>query len=208
MHLIKNRLTTTFLAALAMLISACSSYDSRLADRRTMYLGQAGDVWFGGEFQNRPMDNVSYWDGDHVSGAPRIRIHLGEQRAYFYKGGQLVGVSEVSTGREGHGTPAGDYKVINKSRDHISNAWGNFVDRDGNVVVSAVSVKRDTPPPGTHFEGSPMPYFVRLTNTGIGLHAGFLPGYPASAGCIRMPEHMARHFFHNVSPGTPVPITY
>jgi lipoprotein-anchoring transpeptidase ErfK/SrfK len=51
-----------------------------------------------------------------------------------------------------------------------------------------------------------MPYFMRIVD-GVGMHAGYLPGYPASHGCIRMPEFMAENFFKTVSPGTPVTIT-
>jgi lipoprotein-anchoring transpeptidase ErfK/SrfK len=51
-----------------------------------------------------------------------------------------------------------------------------------------------------------MTNFMRLTPDGIGMHAGFLPGYPASHGCIRMPEHMSENFFNNVNLGTPVTI--
>jgi lipoprotein-anchoring transpeptidase ErfK/SrfK len=52
-----------------------------------------------------------------------------------------------------------------------------------------------------------MPYFMRVTG-GIGMHEGFLPGYAASHGCIRMPGFMAERFFENVSVGTPVTVTY
>ena len=52
-----------------------------------------------------------------------------------------------------------------------------------------------------------MPYFMRIVG-GIGMHAGYLPGYPASHGCIRMPEFMAENFFNSVSVGTPVTITH
>jgi lipoprotein-anchoring transpeptidase ErfK/SrfK len=71
------------------------------------------------------------------------------------------------------------------------------------VVVSNVGVKRDPKPSGTSFRGAPMPYFMRI-HGGVGMHAGFLPGFAASHGCIRMPERMAQIFFANVSHGTPV----
>ncbi len=65
-----------------------------------------------------PMDNVSYWDGDNVSGKASIKINLREQRAYFYKGGKLVAISEVSTGREGSETPKGKFKIVQKDKNH------------------------------------------------------------------------------------------
>ena len=153
-----------------------------------------------------PRDTVSYWDGDHASGSPSIKISLGEQRAYFYKGGVLVGVSQLSTGREGLNTPAGNYKIIQKDKDHASSLFGDYVDSSGKVVVANIEIKKDPKPAGTHFQGTPMRYFMRIVS-GTGLHAGYLPGYPASHGCIRMPEFMAENFFRSVSVGTPVTIT-
>jgi len=150
-------------------------------------------------------DSVSHWDGEGVRGEPRIRIDLGEQRAYFYKGAELVGVSVVSSGREGFGTPAGQFKVSQKNIDHRSNLYGDYVDGAGNVVRKNVDMRKDPKPPGTIFRGAPMPYFLRI-HGGVGMHAGFLPGYPASHGCIRLPKHMARHFFDNVQAGTPVEV--
>jgi len=153
-----------------------------------------------------PRDTVSYWDGDNANGSPSVKISLGEQRAYFYKGGVLVGVSQLSTGREGLNTPTGTFKIIQKDKDHVSSLFGDYVDSSGNVVVPNVDVKKDPKPPGAHFKGTPMPYFMRIVS-GTGMHAGYLPGYPASHGCIRMPEFMAEDFFRSVSLGTPVTIT-
>ncbi len=199
------RLTFSSLSTLgfALLLAACGSPDPRY-DRETVYLGA----------QTRPpqperssFDNVSYWDGDHVSGSPKVVVNLTEQRAFFYKGGELVGVSMISTGREGFGTIDGAFKVIQKSPNHRSNLYGDFVDANGNVVVKDVDTRKDKPPAGTKYLGASMPYFMRVKG-GTGLHAGFLPGYPASHGCIRMPEFMARNFFNNVELGTPVSIVH
>ncbi len=186
------------LAALA----GCASHDRRLTSSTTRYLTSAGDV------VAKPSnvginDTVSYWDGDGVSGSPSITIDLGEQKAFFYKDGRLVGVSMISSGREGYRTPPGQYKVLQKSKDHVSNLYGDYVDHGGNVMVANVGVKRDPKPPGAKFRGAPMPYFLRF-HGGYGLHAGFLPGFAASHGCVRMPERMAQIFFANVSHGTPV----
>src|ERR1700677_340140 len=70
-------------------------------------------------------DNVSYWDGDGVSGNPSLRISLGEQRVYFYKDDQLVGVSLISSGREGLNTGAGNFHIIQKDKDHKSSLFGD-----------------------------------------------------------------------------------
>lgn len=150
-------------------------------------------------------DYVSYWDGDGMSGAPSVTIDLSDQKAYFYKGGQLAGVSALSTGDERHATTTGKFKIIQKDQWHKSNLYGDFVDASGNVVVANIDVTKDKAPPGTRFEGSKMHHFMRFVG-GIGMHEGFLPGYAASHGCVRMPGHMAAIFYNNVAIGTPVTV--
>jgi lipoprotein-anchoring transpeptidase ErfK/SrfK len=151
------------------------------------------------------VDNVSYWDGDGIAGRPSIKIDLEAQRASFYRGQQIVGVSIVSTGREGHDTPPGKYRVTDKDKDHASSIYGDYVDESGQVIVPNVQNKKDPRPPGTVFRGAAMPYFLRIHGS-IGMHAGYLPGYPASHGCIRLPETMAIKFFENAPIGTSVEI--
>jgi L,D-transpeptidase catalytic domain len=105
------------------------------------------------------------------------------------------------------GTTTGSFKIIQKDQNHVSSQYGDYVDSADNVVVANVDVGKDPKPPGTHFKGAPMPYFMRIVG-GTGLHAGYLPGYPASHGCIRMPEFMAENFFRSVSVGTPVTVSH
>jgi lipoprotein-anchoring transpeptidase ErfK/SrfK len=150
-------------------------------------------------------DDISYWNAIGSQGEPRIVIDLDDQRAYFYKGKHIVGVSVVSTGREGYDTPAGEFRITDKDRDHVSSLYGDYVDQSGQVVVENVESDKDPRPPGTTFRGAAMPYFLRI-HGGIGMHAGYLPGYPASHGCIRLPEEMAIQFFKNAPVGTPVEI--
>jgi hypothetical protein len=186
-----------------LLFAGCAeSEKSRLANPNTAYLGGGG--YLGGQPDSN-YDPISYWDGDGVQGPPSVKIYLQEQRAQFYKGDQLVGVSQVSAGREGHDTPKGNYKIIQKDKDHASNLYGDYVDSFGTVVQKEVEVGKDPKPPGAVFKGAPMPYFMRITG-GVGMHEGYLPGYPASHGCIRMPAKMAETFFNNVQMGTPVQI--
>lgn len=186
--------------AFTILLSACG-HDAR-DGRNTQYLGGGGRT-----SQSASHDTVSYWDGGSASGAPSVVIDLGDQRAYFYKGGKLVGVSSVSTGREGYDTPTGNFKIIQKNKDHKSNLYGDYVDAAGNVIQKDIGVKTHPKPPGAIFDGAKMPYFMRVVG-GTGMHAGFLPGYAASHGCIRMPEFMAEKFFNAVSMGTPVTIRH
>lgn len=149
-------------------------------------------------------DDISYWDGDDVTGSPLIKINRAEQKAYFYKGGKLVGVSKISSGKEDKGTPAGSYKIIQKNKDHRSNIYGVFKDKvTGETIDDSVDIREKQVPPGAIFVNAPMPNFMRF-NGAIGLHTGYLPGYPASSGCVRMPHHMAEKFFENVEIGTPV----
>ena len=189
-----------FSIALLLLAAGCAE-DPRYS-AQTQYLGGA----YGNAPAGPPQDSVSYWDGDSASGKPSITISLREQRAYFYKSGVLVGVSQLSTGREGLNTPYGHFSIIQKDINHVSSLFGDYVDAAGNVVKPNVDVTKDPKPPGTHFKGTPMPFFMRIVS-GTGFHAGYLPGYPASHGCIRMPEFMAENFFKSVSLGTPVTIT-
>jgi lipoprotein-anchoring transpeptidase ErfK/SrfK len=187
---------------IAVLLFAAGCGEDPRFSAKTQYLGGA----YGNAPAGPAHDTVSYWDGDSTNGKPSITISLREQRAYFYKSGVLVGVSQLSTGREGLNTPYGRFSIIQKDVNHVSSLFGDYVDSAGNVVVPNVDVTKDPKPPGARFRGTPMPYFMRIVS-GTGLHAGYLPGYPASHGCIRMPEFMAENFFKSVSLGTPVTIT-
>lgn len=153
-----------------------------------------------------PRDVISYWSGEPGNGPARIRIVLSEQTAYFFRGNILVGKSWLSTGDAAHPTPTGNFRILQKNKWHKSSRYGVFVDEAGNVVDGDVDSKKDPVPPGLKYEGANMTNFMRLTNDGVGMHAGFLPGYAASHGCIRMPEHMSEHFFNNLTEGTPVTI--
>lgn len=143
-------------------------------------------------------------DPRSVPGKTSIVIDLSEQRAYLYRGKTLVIESYASTGREGYSTPTGKFSVIQKDRDHRSGLYGAYV-ANGRVIVPNVDVRKTRRPSGTVFEGAPMPYFLRIVG-GIGLHAGHVPNYPASHGCIRLPEGDAREFFEVAKLGTPVTI--
>ena len=144
-----------------------------------------------------------YWKGDAVPGSPKIIVYLREQKAYFYKGKQVVGESTVSTGKSGFSTPPGHYHVISKDRNHVSSEFGDYVDDSGKVVKSNIDVRKDSQPSGTHFDGARMPYCMHF-NGGYAMHEGYVPPYAASHGCIRLPKGMAEHFFHASSEGTPV----
>ena len=132
----------------------------------------------------------------------RIEVDLTDQKATLLHHGKVVAISPISSGREGKTTPAGRYRIIQKSPDHRSSLYGNYV-RGGKVVKENIDIRKGGRPPGSRFEGVPMPYFMRFTGA-YGLHAGNVPGYPASAGCVRLPPRHAKRFYHAVKLGTPV----
>lgn len=200
--------SAAFAITLTTLFAGCMASDPRLSTD-TVYLGgrRVASGRSAGDDKRMNYDNVSYWDGDHASGSPRIAIKLSEQKAYFYKGDQLVGISIISTGREGFGTPSGTFHIQQKDQHHESSRFGDYVSAStGEVIKSDVDRNKDPMPRGAKYDGAKMPYFMRV-NGGVGMHEGFLPGYPASHGCIRMPGFMAEAFFNNVSVGTPVSIS-
>jgi lipoprotein-anchoring transpeptidase ErfK/SrfK len=181
-------------------LAACSDEDIPPDNESKSFTGGALD-----RGNQQTGDSISYWAGDGASGHPSIKIDLENQRAYFYKGHKIVAISVVSTGREGYDTPAGEFRVVEKDIDHTSSLYGDYVDRSGEVIVKNVDNQKDRQPRGTVFRGAPMPYFLRI-HGGIGMHAGYLPGYPASHGCIRLPEEIAVKFFENAPVGTPVEV--
>jgi lipoprotein-anchoring transpeptidase ErfK/SrfK len=100
-------------------------------------------------------------------GRVRIVISLPTQRAYVFKDGELWDSSRVSTGKKGKRTPVGTNTILEKARYHRSNKYSN----------------------------APMPYMQRITWGGVALHAGYVPGYPASHGCIRLPSSFAKRLY-------------
>ena len=149
---------------------------------------------------------AGWWHDEGASGNPKIVVHIGEQKAYFYKGKTLVGWTTVSTGKPGFGTPPGHYTVLSKDVDHVSTAFGDYVDDQGNVVRSNIDARKDSRPKGTHFDGARMPYAM-FFRSGYAMHQGYVPPFAASHGCIRIPKGMASQFFEHAPVGTPVTVT-
>src|SRR5438132_4905250 len=115
-------------AAFLIGLNGCESQEAY----QTQYLG--GVYGPGPVSSGAPQDNVSYWDGEDMNGKPSVKISLGEQRAYFYKGGKLAGISQLSTGREGLNTPIGHFAIQQKDVNHVSTKYGDYVDPADNVV--------------------------------------------------------------------------
>jgi hypothetical protein len=109
-------------------------------------------------------------------GPVSIVVSLDEQRVHVYRNGVRIAVSTCSSGKPGHETPTGVFVVLQKDRNHRSSTYNN----------------------------APMPNMNRLTWDGIALHAGNLPGYPASHGCVRLPLKFSERLFEVTHLGTPV----
>jgi L,D-transpeptidase catalytic domain len=129
-----------------------------------------------------------YWWRPQLSpsGPLMVLVSVPEQVMHVYRNGILIGRSTVSTGSTGHATPGGVFSILEKKQEHYSKKYNN----------------------------APMPNMQRLTWTGIAMHSGNLPGYPASHGCIRLPFDFSQLLFRATSNGgtvvvgdgkTPVP---
>lgn len=133
----------------------------------------------------------------------RVLVSITKQRAYLMTGDQIAIDSPISSGKRGHSSPTGSFTILEKDKDHRSNIYGDYVDSKGRIVRGGISAQIDSAPSGTHYVGASMKWFMRLTGEGVGMHVGILPGYPASHGCIRMPEPAAALFYAHVKVGTP-----
>jgi len=155
-----------------------------------------------------PEEALYEWSGYGLTGRTTMVINLSTQRAEIYRGGQYAGWTSVATGKAGFDTPAGNYTIVEKVADKHSTLYGKIVDAEGNTINRDADVRKNSPPPGGRFVFAPMPYWMRLTWSGIGMHAGPIPrpGTAASHGCIRLPDEMAEILFDITEKGTPVQI--
>ena len=119
------------------------------------------------------------WDAKGPSAGPLfLVIDLSKQRAMLYRDGVPIAASTVSTGSKGRETPTGVFTILQKEVVHRSRTY----------------------------DDAPMPYMQRLTWKGVAMHAGHLPGYAASHGCIRLPKGFAKLLYGVTNLGTPVMI--
>ena len=127
-----------------------------------------------GDKQLKPGQYV--WRADVTQGAPRVIISLSDQMAYLYRGDELAAVSTISSGTEKNPTPTGIFPILAKKTIHHSKKYDN----------------------------APMPFMQRLDSYGIAMHAGALPGRPASHGCIRLPAKFAAKLYGVTQVGSTV----
>ncbi|MDZ4744043.1 MAG: L,D-transpeptidase family protein [Verrucomicrobiota bacterium] len=147
------------------------------------------------------------WTPEVLTAGPvKVEIFIAEQRMFVWRGGEIIAETEVSTGKQGHDTPAGYYKIVNKKVDHKSNLYGCVVNSETGAVVNHDATPSSAVPSGCYYRPASMPHFQRLTFTGIGFHAGYLPGRADSHGCVRLPDVMAANIYSVTGIGTPVTI--
>jgi hypothetical protein len=117
------------------------------------------------------------WHPERAAQGPvSVVVSIPEQRVHVYRNGVRIAVSTCSTGKPGHATPTGVFVVLEKDKHHHSSIY----------------------------DDAPMPNMNRLTWSGVALHAGNLPGYPASHGCVRLPMKFSELLFGVTHIGTPV----
>ena len=133
-----------------------------------------------------------------------LEISISEQRGLLLVNGAIAMDFPVATGKSTHPTPTGSYNIRAKEKDYHSNLYGKITDATGAVVVADADSRTDAVPEGGKFEGATMPYWMRLTDSGVGLHVGYVPGRPASHGCIRLKNDTAQKLFQLTKIGTPV----
>ncbi len=145
-----------------------------------------------------------YWDKPSgLSGSHLIIVDTQLQQAKYYIGGRQVGLSAISSGKAGHGTPRGTFSVIAKDIDHKSSSYGSIVDSAGNTLVEEYTVGEPIPA-GGRYKGAEMNFGLQITSGGIWMHEGIVTSAPESHGCIRLPRKMAQIFYENTPIGTKV----
>ncbi len=145
-----------------------------------------------------------YWDvPEGLSGEHVIVVDTVNQKAHYYIAGRMVGYSDISSGRAGHGTPCGTFSVLAKDIDHKSASYGSIVDKNGNTLVEEYTVGQPIPA-GGRYKGSEMNFGMQITQGGIWMHEGLVTSAPESHGCIRLPRKMAEIFFENTPIGSKV----
>lgn len=135
-----------------------------------------------------------------------IKIDISDQRGYLYNGTTLVMDYPVSTGQSKYPTPTGTFRVTEKIRDKRSNLYGKIYNAEGGLVNGDADTRVDEVPEGGKYVGASMPYWMRLTGGGIGMHQGKVPRRAASHGCIRTHSSAVSTVYDKVRVGTTVNI--
>ncbi len=147
------------------------------------------------------------WADDGGPGELAVTLDLSRQIATYERGGRPIGWSYICTGKPGHATPEGRYTVTEMMDLKFSSHFGWVEDALGNVT-NGDATPATRVPPGEKYVPAPMPHWMRLTATGIGMHGGIIPqpGETASHGCVRLPMDFAPLLYEVVRTGTPVKV--
>lgn len=196
--------------AFALSLSSCAIIEEqaekkRLAEERATALAEhqtwrARKGWRADTYRNELLLTAA--TADNAS----VEISLSEQRGLLLVNGCIAMDFPVATGKRSHPTPSGEFRVRAKEREYSSNLYGKIVDVAGVVVVEDADTRTHVPVEGTTFQGARMPYWMRLTDSGVGMHVGHVPGRPASHGCIRLRPKTAAMLFQMLKVGSPVVI--
>jgi len=135
-----------------------------------------------------------------------VRIDLGTQRGFLLVDNQIAMDYRISTGSSKYKTPSGSYKIIEKIRKKRSNLYGKVLNSEGSVIKTNADARSASIPEGGRFLGASMPYWMRLTGSGIGMHQGNVNRRYASHGCIRTHYTAVTTVFSKTRVGTPVTV--
>ena len=166
------------LLALAPAAPALASLETPEAKAEAADAAQVARAEMYDVFGKAPKNGEYLWRKGSFDGDPKVVISLADQIAFLYRGDELIAVSSVSTGTDKKPTPTGIFEVLQKKPFHRS----------------------------VKYDNAPMPFMQRIDRFGVALHAGHLPGYPASHGCIRLPSAFAKKLYGVTSVGATVMI--
>ncbi|MFK7909367.1 MAG: L,D-transpeptidase family protein [Akkermansiaceae bacterium] len=156
---------------------------------------------------NYEVNKVAYDKAD--TGKTRILVSIFDQQAWLLDGeGKVLVRTGVSTGVPGHDTPVGDFSVLEKLKNKRSNKYGRYVDIEtGKVIVPKTWLHEGSIPAGTKYQGIEMPFWLRITWDGVGMHVGKFPRRTrCSFGCIRAHKEAQPLIYAMTRVGTPVTI--
>lgn len=182
MHLLKRSrqsfLTQSPMKRLLLAAAISLSITGHVSAGNMPFWGAKAPVAFETPADQLPNGGFTWAPEIAPSGPIMVLVSLDEQRAYTYRNGVLIGVASVSTGKQGYETPTGVFHTFLKDRSHRS----------------------------TKYHNAAMPYTQKLTQDGVALHAGGIPGYPESHGCVHLPSEYARLLFDAAPMGMTVVI--